>query len=120
MVQIVYATQKSPTSEPSLAEIASHPADSVGIPPSKTKGIVTTKQEKEKKHTSITLMPQSTQETTHPLLTLYPTSKTTAVEWRDALRFLVGVAPGDETKSLRNDWQMSECELNFSISLQGE
>lgn len=49
---------------------------------------------------AIVLMPQAAQDgsTTHPILTLYPTTKTTAVEWRDALRFLVGQASGEETE----------------------
>ena len=98
VVQIIFSAPKTQTSEPSLAETASHPGVSLGMPPSKNKGTVNNKQEKEKKPTSITLMPQSSQEPVHPLLTLYPTTKTVAVEWRDALRFLVGVAPGDETE----------------------
>jgi hypothetical protein len=81
-----------------LAEVGSYPGISIGVPPSKNKGTVNTKQEKDKIPISITLMPQSTQDPTHPILSLYPTSKTTAIEWRDALRFLVGLAPGDETE----------------------
>lgn len=96
--QIAFSAPKTQTSEPSLAEVDSHPGVSLGMPPSKNKGAVSNKQEKEKKPTSITLMPQSSQEPVNPLLTLYPTTKTIAVEWRDALRFLVGVAPGDETE----------------------
>lgn len=44
-------------------------------------------------------MPQPVQDSssTHPLLTLYPTSRANAIEWRDALRFLLGTVPGDET-----------------------
>ena len=96
MVQISYSAARSQTSEPSLTEAASHPPISLGVPPSKNKGTASHKQEK--KTTSITLMPQSTQDPGHPLLTLYPTTKTTAVEWRDALRFLIGLIPGDETE----------------------
>lgn len=79
-------------------EASSHPGVSLGIPPLKNKGTANNRQEKEKKPTSVTLMPKSSQEPAHPLLTLYPTTKTIAVEWRDALRFLVGVAPGEETE----------------------
>ena len=42
--------------------------------------------------------PQDSTTAGHPLLTLYPTAPTTAIEWRDALRFLTGVAPGNETE----------------------
>jgi hypothetical protein len=97
VVQIVFTTPKSQVLDPSTAEGASPPAISLGNPPSKNKGTSNIKEEKEKKPTSITLMPQPVQEVSHPLLTLYPTSKTTAIEWRDALRFLVGLSPGDET-----------------------
>jgi hypothetical protein len=96
--QIAFSAPKTQTSEPSLNEVDSHHGVSLGMPPSKNKGAVSNKQEKEKKPTSITLMPQSSQEPVNPLLTLYPTTKTIAVEWRDALRFLIGVAPGDETE----------------------
>jgi hypothetical protein len=99
VVQIAYV---SPT--PQLVALSidgpSHPTISITAPPSKSKAIVNTKQEKQKKPTSITLLPQTTQEssTAHPLLTLYPTSKAAAIEWRDALRFLVGLIPGPETE----------------------
>lgn len=98
VVQILFATPKSQSLETLTAEVTSHLGVSVANPSSKNQGIVNTKQQKEKTPTSITLMPQSTQDTTQPLLTLYPTSKTTAIEWRDALRFLVGLAPGEETE----------------------
>jgi hypothetical protein len=102
VTQVVYSAATKQDSDPSLADDAtSHPAISLTLPPSKTKSAPTTKQEKQKKPISITLMPQPPQDTsttTHPLLTLYPTSKTTAIEWRDALRFLTGLAPGNETE----------------------
>lgn len=56
------------------------------------------KSEKERKTTSISLLSQS-QEPASPLLTLYPLSPSVAIEWRDALRYLTGTAPGDETVS---------------------
>ena len=60
------------------------------------------KHEDDKKHLSITLVghnaPSQQSIIEHPFLTLYPTSKTTATEWRDALRFLVGLVPGEETE----------------------
>ena len=100
MVRIVYTSPMDQLSGPSLAEVASHPAMSLGVPPSKNKGTINTKPEKEKNPISISLIPHSTQESSSvsPLLTLYPTSKTTAIEWRDALRLLVGLASGDETE----------------------
>src|SRR5271155_2621419 len=102
VAQIAYSETAKQDSDPPWADDAtSHPAISLTIPPSKSKSAPTTKQEKAKKPISITLMPQSPQDTsttTQPLLTLYPTSKTTAIEWRDALRFLTSVAPGNETE----------------------
>ena len=97
----MYTAPKTLGSEASLlADAASQPAISLGVPPSKSKGIANAKQDKEKNPISITLMPQASQEgsTIHPLLTLYPTSKTSSIEWRDALRFLVGQASGEETE----------------------
>jgi hypothetical protein len=94
----MFASPNDKASEP-LMEVESQPAISLSNPPSKNKGSTNPKQEKEKIPISVTLMPQSVQESSpaHPLLTLYPTSKTIAIEWRDALRFLLGIAPGDET-----------------------
>jgi|SRR5947207_1980380 len=93
--------QVSFTTPTALAAASSgeNPAISLAVPPSKTKGSTNVKQEKEKTPVSITLLPQSTQEgrIAQPVLTLYPISNTTAVEWRDALRFLVGLPPGNET-----------------------
>jgi hypothetical protein len=57
------------------------------------------KSEKERKTMSISLLPQSSQDPASPLLTLHPLSPSVAVEWRDALRYLTGTAPGDETVS---------------------
>jgi hypothetical protein len=96
----VYATPKAPEPEPTLAEVTSQRAISLGITSSKNKTTANIKHEKEKTPVSITLMPPSTQYSTsaHPLLTLYPISQVTAIEWRDALRFLVGLVPGDETE----------------------
>ena len=90
VAQITYTTPDSKTHVDGEISLA--------VPPSKN--ISTSKQEKDKKPISITLMPHSTQESVamHPLLTLYPTSRTTAIEWRDALRFLTGLIPGDETE----------------------
>jgi hypothetical protein len=94
------------------AEIQSQPNNLISIPTtsSKNKGTIDghpiekLKQEKDKNILSITLVPQASQESskessmTHPLLTLYPMSRTTAVEWRDALQFLVGLPAGQETE----------------------
>jgi engulfment and cell motility protein 1 len=57
------------------------------------------KSEKERKPTSVSLLTQSSQESANALLTLYPLSNPVAVEWRDALRYLTGTAPGEETVS---------------------
>ena len=98
-----------PTAEPT--EFGLQPTMSLSIAPSKNKvAAAGTKQEKEKKHISLFLMPHpnpnpptnhpTNQEPTSapPLLTLYLTSKTMATEWRDALRFLIGSPPGEETE----------------------
>jgi hypothetical protein len=98
VAQISFTT---PTALAAASSPAEKAAISLAVPPSKNKGTINPKQEKEKTPISITLLPQSLQEGTiaYPLLTLYPTSKTTAVEWRDALRFQVGLPPGNETEA---------------------
>jgi hypothetical protein len=98
VVQIAYISTTPQFIETSF-EGPSH-AISITSPPSKNKATINTKQDKEKKPISITLLPQTPQEgpAPHPLLTLYPISKAAAVEWRDALRFLVGLIPGPETE----------------------
>jgi hypothetical protein len=113
--EIVYNSTKAQTSVASLTEATSHPTVSLAVPPSKNKGTVITKQEKDKTPISITLVPHSTQEssTSHPLLTLYPTSKTAAIEWRDALRFLVGQTPGTET----NDFTKRLADVGIRVKL---
>ena len=100
VAQVLYSAAAKQDSDPTLADAASHPAPSLTIPPSKNKSVPTPKPDKQRKPISITLTPQPPQDSTtaHPFLTLYPTSKTTAIEWRDALRFLTGVAPGNETE----------------------
>jgi hypothetical protein len=73
-------------------------------PPAKTKGTINTKQDKDKEPLSIQLISkQGPQENTssQPLLTLYPTSKSVSVEWRDALRYLKGIIPGPETQQFK-------------------
>jgi hypothetical protein len=93
VVQVSFSSHQQQTSD-GVNGIHDTPTKPAGGP-TKTE----LKSEKERKATSISLLPQSSQEPASPLLTLYPLSPSVAVEWRDALRYLTGTAPGDETVS---------------------
>ena len=99
VVNVAFSSHKQQTSEPING------VDGSSHPPSKAKptgGIHTktdSKSDKERKPISISLLPQSSQDPATPILTLYPISKSVAVEWRDALRYLTGMTPGEETVS---------------------
>jgi len=102
VVNVAFSSYKQQTSEPvNGVDGSSHPP----IYPLRAKptgGIHTkadSKSDKERKPMSISLLPQSSQDPAAPILTLYPISKSVAVEWRDALRYLTGMTPGEETVS---------------------
>jgi hypothetical protein len=93
IVQVTFSSHQQQTSDG---------VNGIHDPPTKPAGGPTKteqKSEKERKATSISLLPQSSQEPATPLLTLCPLSPSVAIEWRDALRYLTGTAPGDETVS---------------------
>lgn len=103
VAQVICHDRKTQTVDDPNEDSPSHPFISLGSPPGTEKGITKSNLEKDqtKRPLSITLMPQATEDSgspTHPLLTLYPMSRTAAIEWRDALRFLVGAEPGPETQ----------------------
>ena len=108
--QVTYTTPTIPMNDPPAVDIQSRPRNNSTRNSSKNKNTINgvliekPKPPQEKNPLSITLIPHlpSIQEPTpqppHPLITLYPQSRTTAIEWRDALRLLVGLAPGQETE----------------------
>ena len=95
----MFTTPYAPPETASVVEVPSPPTISLGAPPSRSKGTINTKQDKERKPTAIMLLSDATPKDVPPtqFLTLYPTSKSTAIEWRDGLRFLTGVSAGIET-----------------------
>ena len=87
-----------PSEDVSDADV--EPTISLAPPPTKGKGTISAKQDKDRKTLSVMIFSQQNSDDNSPnaLLTLYPTSKSVAIEWRDALRYLTGVAPGSETE----------------------
>jgi len=78
---------------------------SLAPPPWKNKSTINTKHDKEKSALSVQLLGKPGSQENTPvstLLTLYPTSRAIAIEWRDALRFLKGIAPGPETEHYKS------------------
>src|SRR5271156_4711090 len=102
VAQVICYDPKSQAVDESIEDSPSHLVISLSSPPGTEKGTSKPNLEKEQKKRpiSITLMPQVIEDpgASHPLLTLYPMSRTAAIEWRDALRFLIGVEPGAETQ----------------------
>jgi hypothetical protein len=116
--QITFTTPNTPIVE-APADVQSRPTNSIAATSTKKRGTINghpieKPPKQDKNPLSITLVPHQLPDSSiHPLLTLYPTSRTTAVEWRDALRFLVGLTPGQETE----DFTMRLADVGVRVKL---